>query len=303
MQHGQTPPVVVGLGELLWDCFENSKRPGGAPANVAFQANQLGCRGVVCSRVGTDADGDELRSFLEQQGLDAGWIQRDESRPTGRVTVDASVPGSPEYVIHENVAWDAIVFDEPTQNLMRDAAAVCFGTLAQRSEISRETIHRALSETSERCLKVYDVNLRQNWYAREWIERSLNAADVLKLSHHEVAVLTPILELPSLEHSAFAAAVQRRFGVAIVCITRAENGCRVVSADETVDVPGEPVDVVDAVGAGDAFTAALIYALLHDWPLEKSGRFANAIGGLATTRRGAMPSLAAEFEALKSRFT
>lgn len=293
-------PLVVGLGELLWDCFADSKRPGGAPANVAFQANQLGCEGVVCTRVGNDADGEELVTFLQRQGLDTRFVQRDEALPTGRVTVDTSRPGSPDYVIHENVAWDAIAFDGPTERLMQSADAICFGTLAQRCETSRETIHRSLAAAADDGLKVYDVNLRQQWYAREWVERSLQQADVLKLSHHEVQVLQELLELPSAEHREFAAAVQERFGVSLVCVTRAERGCLLVSSTEAVDVPGEPVAVVDAVGAGDAFTAALIYARLHAWPLERAGRFANAVGGLVTTRDGAMPPLVEEFDRLKS---
>jgi len=295
-------PIVVGLGELLWDCFDESRRPGGAPANVAFQANQLGCRGIVCTRVGNDADGDELVRFLQQQELETRYVQRDERRPTGLVTVDTSTPGSPQFVIHENVAWDAIAFDRQTESLMQRASAVCFGTLAQRSESSRESIHRCLRSTGEGCLHVYDVNLRQNWYQREWIERSLEATDCLKLSHHEVHLLSDLLDCPDGEHRAFAHTMQQRFGVLLVCITRAENGCLLVRDDEVVDVPGSPVEVVDAVGAGDAFTAALLYALLQHWPLETAGRFANAVGGLVATRSGAMPVLTDELGDLKRQY-
>ena len=290
-------PVVVGLGELLWDCFENSKRPGGAPANVAFQANQLACQGVVCTRVGPDAEGDELVSFLNEQGIETEFVQRDQQLPTGRVTVDTSKPGSPEYVIHEDVAWDAIAFDDATQELMQSAAAVCFGTLAQRFRTSRETIHRCLEATTAECLRVYDVNLRQHWYAAQWIESSLAKSTILKLGHGEVSVLAKLLHVPD-EHASFADSIRDRFGVQLVCITRAEHGCLLLAESETVDIPGEPVDVVDAVGAGDAFTAALIFARLQAWPLEHAGRFANAVGGLVTTRQGAMPQLGDEFAEL-----
>jgi fructokinase len=309
-------PIVVGMGELLWDCFSSSRRPGGAPANVAFHANQLGCRGTVLSRVGRDADGDELVAFLSAQGLQTQFIQRDETAPTGRVTVDTSVPGRPEYVIHENTAWDAIAFDPPTATLMKTAAAVCFGTLAQRSGTTRETIRRCLravpaldgpaathpSGVAAGCLKVYDVNLRQNWYQREWIDRSLGLADVVKLNHDEVQTIAAMFDLTEDRGEPFANALQERFGATLVCITRAEHGCLLVGRGETVDVPGADVAVVDAVGAGDAFTAALIFALLNGWPLPSAGRFANAVGGLVTTRPGAMPPLAAEFEQLKREF-
>lgn len=297
MSLGNQQPIVVGLGELLWDCFENSRRPGGAPANVAFQANQLGCRGIVCTRVGRDADGEELIAFLDQQGLDSAFVQRDDALPTGRVTVDTSKPGSPEYIIHEDVAWDAIQFDEPTRELMQSAAAVCFGTLAQRRRESRETIQRCLEATREECLRVYDVNLRQHWYDAATIEASLAKSDVLKLGHGEVGVLAELLNEPG-DHASFGDAIRERFGVKLVCITRAENGCLLLTGSERIDVPGADVHVVDAVGAGDAFTAALIFAMLSEWPLENAGRFANAVGGLVTTRPGAMPPLREELAEL-----
>jgi len=295
-------PVVVGLGELLWDCFDESRRAGGAPANVAFQADQLGCAGVVCSRVGTDSDGDELIRFLEQQDVNTKSIQRDDTRPTGWVTVDTSTPGSPDYEIHKNVAWDAIEFTPEVERLAQSSAAICFGTLAQRAEISRETIHRCLSAAAPSCLKVYDVNFRQRWYRREWIEPSLQKADILKLNHKEIAALSEMFGVNGDDAPAFAEDVQGRFNIQLVCVTRAQNGCLLVEGNHIADIPGRKVDVVDAVGAGDAFTAALIFARLHDWPLQAAGEFANAVGGLVTTRAGAMPPLRNEFQELKRQY-
>ncbi|MFQ5731310.1 MAG: carbohydrate kinase [Planctomycetaceae bacterium] len=300
MPQGPTIPIVVGLGELLWDCFADSRRPGGAPANVAFQAGQLGCRGIVCSRVGDDADGDELVAFLEQQGLTTEFVQRDGQLPTGRVTVDASVPGSPQYVIHENVAWDALRFDAAT--LWQQADAVCFGSLAQRDVRSRETVHRCLQATRPACLRVFDANLRQEFYDRETIERSLQAAGVVKLNGDEATVLRELLALPTGDDRAFASSLRERFEVALVCITRGAEGCLLADGDDCVDLPGTEVNVVDAVGAGDAFTAALIDARLHGLTLQTTAEFANAVGGLVATRSGAMPVLRDEFAALKQRF-
>ncbi|HUG94134.1 MAG TPA: carbohydrate kinase, partial [Planctomycetaceae bacterium] len=294
-QEATAAHVVVGLGEVLWDCIGETRHPGGAPANVAFHAAQLGCRGVVCSRVGADALGDEFLTFLQSQGLETAFVQRDPEHPTGRATVDASVPGRPQFIIHENVAWDCLAFDEPTRELMAQADAVCFGTLAQRSETSRETIHRCLASLRLGCLKVYDVNLRQSYYTRERIERSLAAADLVKLNVDEAGVLAPLLELrPDAasrrtefhsvrdperrigepELASFARSVCERFAVETVCITRAERGCLVCSGSEVVDLPGRAVEVVDAVGAGDAFTAALILARLERWPLRAGAAFA-----------------------------
>lgn len=296
------PPTVVGLGELIWDCFEDSRRPGGATANVAFHVQQLGCRGVVCSRAGADALGDEFVQFLTSQGLDTSYVQRDQRRPTSTSTVDTSQPGHPEFIIHEDVAWDALEFDEPTRELMQKADAVCFGSLAQRAALSRATIHRCLEATRDECLLVYDVNLRQEFFDRELILVSLERADVLKLNGAEVAVLSPLLEVGANSLTGFARAVCARFDIGMCCITQAEQGCLVITEAETIDVPGIEVEVSDAVGAGDAFTAALIYARLKNWPLSTTARFANEVGSLVASRPGAMPPVSDEFEALIAKF-
>lgn len=288
------PLVVVGLGELLWDCFADARRPGGAPANVAFHAGQLGAQGIVVSRVGRDPLGDELVAFLASQGLDTAWVQRDAVHPTGTVTVDTSQADHPDYVIHENVAWDHLEADAALKDLMGRAAAVCFGTLAQRWPDSRQAIHAALDATRPDCLVVYDVNLRQQWYERSWIEQSLSRSKIVKLNGDEAVVLADLLETGAGDHVAFARAIQRRYGVDTVCITRAEQGCLLVAGEEVVDSPGVQVDVVDAVGAGDAFTAALIVSRLRSRPLAAQAAFANRVGALVASRPGAMPVLRLE---------
>jgi fructokinase len=295
-------PIVVGLGELLWDVFPDSRRPGGAPANVAFQAEQLGCRGVVCSRLGADDLGDELVEFLVDHGIPVDWIQRDRRYPTGTVTVDTARVNHPTYVIHENVAWDHLQLDQPLKQLMLDAAAVCFGTLAQRSADSRRTIQHALSVTQPKCLTVYDVNLRQNWYNRRWIEESFTSAGVVKLNAEEAATLAVLLETGSRDPIDFARTVQGNFHVEMVCITRGERGCLLVGRDEIIDQSGIAVEVVDAVGAGDAFTAALIAGQLRGWPLAAQAEFANRVGALVASRPGAMPALGEEFAELMDGF-
>ncbi len=295
-------PIVVGLGEVLWDCFAESRLPGGAPANVAFHACQLGCRGIVCSRVGQDPLGDELLAFLVGQGLETDWVQRDRVHPTGTVTVDTSRPDHPRFIIHENVAWDALDFDAATEMLMGRAAAVCFGTLAQRSPGSRQTIQRTIRAVRPDCLVVYDVNLRQHFYDRERLEASLRAAAIVKLNAEEVIEIDKLLGLDSPDQERFARALQERYGVDTVCITRGDRGCLLVGPDRIVDDPGTPVRVADAVGAGDAFTAALILARLRRWPLESQASFANAVGALVASRPGAMPLLREEFTRLTAGY-
>ena len=288
--------TVVGIGELLWDCFPDRRRPGGAPANVAFHAAQLGHRGLICSRIGDDELGRELTDELRARGLSTDLIQIDDRLPTGRVTVDAGDPASPSYVIHPGVAWEAIRFDGALEAAIGSAAAICVGTLAQRAEPSRGTILRCL-DAGRDALRVYDVNLRRDGYTREWIENTLRRVQVVKLNDDEVAELSPMLGAAA-DPVPFGRDVIRGYGVELVCITRAEAGCLMITANETVDEPGRPVAIADSVGAGDAFTAALIAARLRGWSLRRTARLANDVGGTVASRRGAMPDLEREFAGL-----
>ena len=298
MNNLESLPLVIGLGELLWDCFGDERRPGGAPANVAFQANQLGCQGTVVSRVGQDALGTELLDFLKQQQLSTEYIQIDETSPTGTVTVEFTDANDPQYTIHEQVAWDHLEFKDILAALMKQTRAVCFGTLAQREETSRESIHQCLAATGLDCLVVYDINLRQHYYDRSWIERSLSAAKVVKLNQEEVDILSGLLNVTLGGLEQFADHLQQAYGVEAVCITRGAEGCLIYASDQHYDIPGTPVEVADAVGAGDAFTAALISRRLLGWPWEQAALFANRVGGLVASHPGAMPVLRAEFEQL-----
>ncbi len=295
-------PIVVGLGELLWDCFAESRKPGGAPANVAFHAGQLGCRGVVCSRVGSDELGDELVAFLQQQGIPTEWVQRDEEHPTGTVTVRLGRDGQPSYVIHDDVAWDHIALDESLQNLMSKASAVCIGTLAQRSPTTRRSIHRALASVSPECLVVYDVNLRPPHVKRDWIEESLIASHIVKLNMEEVVELADLLATGTPDPVPFARMIQEQFGVEKVCVTQGRQGCLLIGPEDVLPIPGVTVEVADTVGAGDAFTAALICSRLQGWPLEKGAAFATHCGALVAGRPGAMPPLRDEFAALAAQY-
>jgi len=295
-----SPPIVVGLGEAVWDIFSELRRPGGATANVAYQAAQLGARGVVASRVGTDELGRELLAYLKTKGLDTTYLQIDPEHETGRVTVDTSDPGHPWYVIHENVAWDYLAERDDFLQLADQAAAVCFGTLAQRSPVSRAAVQRFIQRT--RGLVVFDVNLRQKWYDRESLDLSFQRASIVKLNLEEMAPVSAELGLPHSSEQVFADALRQRYPVETVIITRAEDGCFVTSGSEVVDLPGERVTVVDAVGAGDAFTAAFIMLTLESQPLELKARFANRVGGIVVEKAGAMPEVKHEYDQLRNEF-
>jgi fructokinase len=280
--------VVLGIGEVLWDCFPDARRPGGAPANVAFHARQLGHDALLVSRVGRDEAGADLTRFLSEQDLDLRLLQTDEAHPTGTVRVDTSVADQPVFEIQDDVAWDHLEFEPGLEAAARSADAICFGTLAQRGERTRATIRRVLKAAPD-ALRVYDVNLRQDYFDRETIEESLALSRAVKLNEGELARLAALFDVDA-DHFG------ERFGIELLCVTRGARGCLLVSGDERVEAEAEPVKLADAVGAGDAFTAALISARLRGWPLTACARFANEIGGLVASHHGAMPRLRDSFD-------
>ncbi|MBI2422027.1 MAG: carbohydrate kinase [Candidatus Hydrogenedentes bacterium] len=280
--------IIVGLGELLWDCFGEERKPGGAPANVAFHANQLGAQGVVCSRVGEDPLGDKLLSFLQAQGLRTDFIQRDDAFPTGTVTVHLEKRDGPAYTIHERVAWDRLVWTESMSTLIRSASALCYGTLAQRTASNRAFLQRCL-QAAKGVLKVYDINLRPPFVDPEWIIPSLEAADVVKLNIDECGALYAQLDMTPLPPATLGKYLNHHFKLRMTCITRGDGGCLLVAPEGVVDLPGIPVEVVDTVGAGDAFTACLIVGILRGWPLREIGERANCLGALVASTMGGMP--------------
>ena len=291
-ESSRTAPLIIGLGELLWDCFADTRRPGGAPANVAWHAAQLGARGLVVSRVGTDPLGNELLELLARRGLDVSRVQTDERHPTGTVTVETSSTGQPDYTIHDHVAWDYLEFDQELEQLIAGAAAVCFGTLAQRHETSRDTIHRCLDAIGPDGLSIYDVNLRQDWWDPDRVEDSLERCDIVKLNDEELERLAGRLDWPQDDPTVACRVIRDRYRIDIVCVTRGADGCLLVSGEDVADVPGEEIEVSDTVGAGDAFTAAMIWSQWKGWSLETTARLANRVGARVAASPGGMPSFA-----------
>lgn len=294
------PPIVVGLGETVWDLFPETRRPGGATANVAYQATQLGAHGVVASRVGRDELGHELLAYLKAKGLDTSFIQTDASQPTGQVTVHLEDPAHPWYVIHENSSWDFLETTPHMESLADRAAAVCFGTLAQRSPVARRAVQQFIQRT--RGLVVFDVNLRQKWYDRESIEMSLQRATIVKLNSEEIAPVADVLQLSYSSEQDFTDILRSQYPIQTVIITRAEHGCFLSGGNEEINLPGEQVTLVDAVGAGDAFTAAFIMLTLEGLPLELKARFANRVGAIVVEKAGAMPDVQDDYVRLRHEF-
>lgn len=295
-------PIVVGAGELLWDIYPDRRRPGGAPANVAFHAQQLGLAGVVFSRVGEDALGRDLCAHLQANNVPTTFVQRDPHHRTGEVTVDLSSPESPTFTIQPDVAWDYLELNDAARELAGNAAAICFGTLAQRAPQSRAAIRGLLALAERPCLTVYDVNLRPPFYEREWIEESLRAARIVKLNARELHEIAELLNLQADDPITLARYCQTNYQIELVCVTRGAEGCILIDRAGVAEAEGVKVEDVDPVGAGDAFTAGLIYGQLRNWSLKVKAVFANQIAALVAGREGAMPRLAAEFAEEMDRF-
>ncbi len=282
--------TIVGLGELLWDLLPSGKQLGGAPANFAYITNLLGDTGVPASRVGHDSLGDEAIQHLDQLGLSASFVQRDPTHRTGTVNVDIDKAGQPRFQILEGVAWDFLEWTPAWQQLAQKTDAVCFGSLAQRSSPSRSTIRSFLQDTRPDAVRIFDVNLRQNFYTAQILAESMTLATLVKLNHEE---LPRIMSLCEREHRDEKHSVHRllsSYDLKLVCVTRGNGGSLLLSPDECSEHPGFKVKVADTVGAGDAFTAALVHGYLRGTSLAQISDTANRIGAWVTSQSGATPT-------------
>jgi fructokinase len=281
---------VVGIGEVLWDLLPGGRQLGGAPANFAYHAHALGAEARVVSRVGRDELGCELVRRLKKLGLATNAVEEDPAAPTGTVTVELRADGQPHYTIHEDVAWDRIAGEAAGRQAVTAADAVCFGTLAQRGEVSRRSIRALLMAAPADSLRILDVNLRQDYYSREVLEESLALASVLKVNETELARLAELLDLPGDERGRVAE-LARRFRLRTVACTRGEGGSLLYSEGRWSERPGEPVKVADTVGAGDSFTAALALGMLAGWPLDEVHRRAGELAAYVCSQPGGTPEL------------
>jgi len=285
---------VVGIGELLWDVFPDGRRvAGGAPFNFAFHCRQLGHAGTVVSRVGDDDLGRELRDEVRRLGMSDEFIQTDPERPTGTVQVTLDAAGVPAYRITEGVAWDALAWTPAVAALAGEAGAVCHGTLAQRADESCVTIQTMLHECRS-AHRVFDVNLRQHYYTVPRITWSLYPAHTVKLNVEELAALADLLGWPSTSEAGRVAELLRSWAAEtrVVILTRGADGCSVYPAGgEPLTMPAPPASVVDTVGAGDAFTAAMVCLHLEGRQMRDCLRFALHYAARVCEHRGATPHI------------
>ena len=290
--------TIIAFGELLWDIFPNGEALGGAPSNFAYRINSLGHDGWLVTRLGKDHRGKRAADLVRANGMSLDYVQWDDKKPTGTVPVELDATGSPTFTILPDVAYDYIETTPELLALAAQADCICFGTLIQRAETSRRTLH-ALLDAAPHALKVLDLNLRKDCYTKQTIADSLARSDILKLNENEAEMLARIFQLPD-TFASFAPAAVVKWNLTACVVTLGPKG--VVAANnknEFVQRPGHKVKVIDTVGAGDAFTAGFIHCFLQARPLTYCCDFANALGALvAQTRGGTTTIKLAEIQSL-----
>jgi len=309
------PHLILGIGELLWDLLPGDTKShnpaesaspvgslGGAPANFSVMAGRLGNHSAILSRIGRDPLGRVAVDRLDPMPVDTGSLQVDAAHETGRVTVSFE-QGEPGYEIHQPAAWDFLELSDEWVRLAERAGAICFGTLAQRSPHSRQTIQTLAAQAPASCIRVFDVNLRAPFYSTEVIEESLQLATVLKMNEHEAPLVLGLLGLsteaqPSQQPAdaqSLRSSAERLLSefpsLDLVAITRGGRGSLLVKREEWNDHPGLPIQLADPIGAGDAFTAAMTHYLLRGANLAAVNEAGNRWGGWVASQPGGMPEL------------
>jgi len=289
--------VIVGLGEILWDMLPSGKALGGAPANFAFHAKELGESSVVISCVGNDEMGREIISSLENMDMSTEFLYIDKTHPTGVVSVTINKEMKPSYLIQEGVAWDYIPTSALLSELAFKSTAVCFGTAAQRSQLSRMTIQKFVGLMGQDSIRVFDINLRQNFYSLDVIETSLSLANVLKLNVNELSVVKKLLRLNEDEEKILNE-LSRKYSLRLIALTKGMEGSILYSEGRISKHEGYRINLEDTVGAGDAFVAALVTGLLRGYELDDLNNKANCVASYICSKHGGTPSLTNEIRQL-----
>jgi fructokinase len=292
----ETKRFVVGLGEALWDCLPEGKKLGGAPANFAYHAGQfLGQENTLAvSALGEDSLADETEASLKEHGLN--YLMPRVPYPTGTVQVTLTGDGIPTYDIKENVAWDNIPFTPEIEEVARNCKAVCFGSLAQRNVVSRENIHRFLDATPADCMKIFDINLRQQFYTKEVIQASLRRCNVLKINDEELVLIGRMFGYPGLDIENKCWLILGKYDLDMLVLTCGTNGSYVFTPGQMSFQETPKVEVADTVGAGDSFTGSFCAAILEGKPVAEAHKRAVQVSAFVCTQNGAMPVIPEEMK-------
>lgn len=289
--------IVVGMGEALWDMLPEGKKIGGAPANFAYHVSQFGLSSCVVSAIGDDSLGKGIIENFASKGLNHHIAQ--VPYPTGTVQVDIDQAGIPQYEIKENVAWDNIPYTAHLEALAENTKAVCFGSLAQRSVVSRSTINRfldAMPQTDD-TLIVFDINLRQGFYNKEILCNSMKRCNILKINDEELILVSRMFGYPGIDLQDKCWILLGKYNLKMLILTCGINGSYVFTPGHVSFQPTPQIEVADTVGAGDSFTAAFIASLLKGKSVTEAHHLAVQTSAYVCTQNGAMPLLPAQLTA------
>lgn len=293
MDNNINKDVIVGMGEALWDVLPDGKKIGGAPANFAYHVSQFGLDSCAVSAIGDDALGEELLENFDRKGVN--HLIEKVPYPTGTVQVEIDQAGIPQYEIKENVAWDNIPYTARLDFLASRTRAVCFGSLAQRNIVSRNTINRFIDAMPEKgALKVFDVNLRQGFYNKEILCNSMQKCNILKINDEELVAVSRMFGYPGIDLQDKCWILLGKYNLQMLILTCGINGSYVFTPGNVSFQPTPKVDVADTVGAGDSFTATFIACTLKGMPVAEAHRRAVEVSAYVCTQAGAMPTLPAE---------
>ena len=284
--------TIIGIGEALWDMLPAGRRLGGAPANFAYHMSQFGYDATAVSAVGNDAAGDDLISELEARSLKHLMPRVD--KPTGTVEVTLDAAGVPQYDIRRDVAWDFIPMTRELRDMASACRCICFGSLAQRSEVSRATIRAVVDAMPQEALKVFDINLRQSYYGKQVVEDSLERCHILKINDEETHAVARLFNMETDDERQICTCLMRQYGLRAVILTCGTDGSHVFHEGGVSSLPTPRVEVADTVGAGDSFTAGFCAALLAGCTIRHAHEVAVATSAYVCTRHGAMPRLPCE---------
>ena len=285
---------IVGLGEALWDVLPEGKKLGGAPANFAYHAAQFGQETIAISALGEDALGDETIEALKEHNLN--YLMPRVPYPTGTVQVTLTGDGIPTYEIKENVAWDNIPFTNEILEIAKNARAVCFGSLAQRNVVSRENIHKFLDATPDDCTKIFDINLRQQFYTKEVIKESLKRCNILKINDEELVLIGRMFGYPGLDIEDKCWLILGKYNLNMLVLTCGTNGSYVFTPGQMSFQETPKVEVADTVGAGDSFTGSFVGSILNGKPVTEAHKIAVQVSAYVCTQNGAMPVIPDELK-------
>ena len=283
---------IVGLGEALWDCLPEGKKIGGAPANFAFHAGQFGHDSIAISAIGNDKLGEETLAEFDKKHVN--YLMPMVDYPTGTVQVTLDEAGIPTYEIKEGVAWDNIPFTSEIEEVAKNCRAVCFGSLAQRSSVSRNTIQQFLDATPDDCLKIFDINLRQNFYNETIIRNSLKQCNILKINDEELVSIGRIFGYPGLDMENKCWLLIGKYNLDMLVLTCGVNGSYVFAPNVESYQKTPIVEVADTVGAGDSFTGTFTAAILAGKCIAEAHSLAVEASAYVCTKNGAMPTLPKE---------